>query len=270
MKKKRLILITLLIFLLVTLAYHAGQYYEKIKKQVSRKEYYNELRTTRLSNCEIKRIGDKFDGGYAVCANLLHDVRSVYSYGIEGRDAWGCDASKITNATVHQYDCFNSTRPICKGGKTLFHEECIGAKTEIIKEKKFNTLANQIAENGDSGKNILVKMDVESAEWDSLLNTPESVLEKIDQLVIELHHVNDAKYAKVIRYLKKYFYIVDIHFNNFSCTAGKDNPFPAWALEALFVNKRIGQVEKNFNGPQMTTQVNHPNNPSLHDCQEKM
>lgn len=35
-----------------------------------------------LRNCTLERIGKHNDGGYLVCANLLGNVRSAYSYGV--------------------------------------------------------------------------------------------------------------------------------------------------------------------------------------------
>jgi hypothetical protein len=38
---------------------------------------------------------------------------------------------------------------------------------------------NQLARNGDVGKHLLVKMDIESAEWDVFTATSERTLESI-------------------------------------------------------------------------------------------
>ena len=71
-----------------------------------------------------------------------------------------------------------------------------------------------------------VKMDVEGAEWDSILRTPDEVLARIDQLVFEFHGVarDTARYLEVVGKLKRTFEIVHLHFNNYSCTA-KGAPF---------------------------------------------
>lgn len=39
----------------------------------------------------------------------------------------------------------------------------------------FDTLASQIARNGDAGQPLLVKIDIEGAEWDSLMATHDDV-----------------------------------------------------------------------------------------------
>lgn len=72
-----------------------------------RTKLFAALRPVRLSNCTMKRFGAANDGGYLLCANLTGEAQSAYSYGIEGRDEWGCDVSRAYHLPIHQYDCFN-------------------------------------------------------------------------------------------------------------------------------------------------------------------
>ena len=82
----------------------------------------------------------------------------------------------------------------------------------------FDTLQNHIAKNLDTGKRLIVKIDVEGAEWDSLLVTPDTVLDQIDQMPMELHGVNERRFLEVVRRLKQKFYLVNLNFNNSACT----------------------------------------------------
>lgn len=91
---------------------------------VARMQLFEELQPVRLANCTLERFGETHDGGYLMCANLLGAVASGYSYGISGYDQWGCDISGRFGVSVHQYDCFDLTRPACPNGNTLFHQEC--------------------------------------------------------------------------------------------------------------------------------------------------
>jgi hypothetical protein len=76
---------------------------------------------------------------------------------------------------------------------------------------------------------------------DSLLTTPESVLERIDQLAMEIHGA-DGRFLKLVRKLKRTFHLVHLHFNNQACSV-RYKPLPAWAYQVLFVNKRIGVLD---------------------------
>jgi hypothetical protein len=166
---------------------------------------------------------------------------------------------------VHQYDCFDPGRPSCSGGTTVFHDECIGPqRRRDLAGRPFDTLENQIARNGDGSNHVVVKIDIEGAEWDSLLDAPAAVLERIDQLAIELHGVGLEKHLAVVRRLKEFFHVAHVHFTNLACGRGTD-PFPAWAYEVLFVNKRIAAAQGTR--PWGPHALDAPNDPRRPDCQ---
>lgn len=230
-----------------------------------RQALLEELQPVALANCDLKRFGEKNDGGYLLCANLLGDVQSAYSYGISGYDGWGCQISRQLNVKVHEYDCFNLEQPICDGGTPIFHAECVsGSRSRDREGRVFDTPEAQIARNGDQGRHLVVKIDVEGAEWDTFLATPDSVLEKIDQLAIEFHGSNRTEARNVVLKLKRSFYIANLHFNNYSCTSNLQ-PFPSWAYEVLLVNKRVGVLDEGKRA--QTSAENAPNDPAVPDCQ---
>ena len=305
--RKRIISIVVSFFIGIFFV-NGCSYIENYKEMLIRKQLFSELKTVILGNCTLKRFGEAEDGGYLMCENLMKDVRSAYSYGIGGKDKWGCDVSKKYNLIVHQYDCFNLRRPVCAKGKFIFHEECVGDKyficedetfdrltnqiisedeifdrltnqiisenktyyvltNQIISENKtFDSLTNQIIKNKDGKKKLVVKMDVEGAEWDTLLETPDEVLKNIDQLIVEFHGTRQEKYIKVFKKLKNIFYLVNVHYNNSACADGI-KPFPSLAYEVLFVNKRIGKPNKNEPAAHRISSLNSPNHRELEDCQ---
>jgi hypothetical protein len=223
------------------------------------------LQPVALANCEFERFGEPNDGGYLLCGNLLSRVQSAYSYGISGYDKWGCDISTRLNLSVHQYDCFDTTRPVCPTGRSVFHSQCVWSTAKTDEGRLFDTLQNQLVRNGDAAKRIVMKMDVEGAEWDSLLSVPDEVLQQIDQMAVEFHHVEDPKFVGVVERLKRFFEIAHIHFNNGSCVQGLE-PFPTWAYEVLFVSKQLAVVDPSraSRGPHP---LDAPNDPSFPDCQ---
>jgi len=224
------------------------------------------IRPVKLTNCTLERFGHPNDGGYVMCANLLDNAKVAYSYGIEGRDEWGCDISRQYHLAVHEYDCFDPRHPVCEGGELIFHPECIGVNTEVIEGRSFDSFMSQLARNGDQGKNVVAKIDVEGAEWDSLLATPDDVLDRIEQLSIELHGTSDPKFVAVIKKLKKTFLVANTHVNNFSCGV-TPWPFPGWAYELLFVNKRLGIADPDAKSAAPLDALNTINRPGHRDCQ---
>src|SRR5215467_2368482 len=192
-----------------------------------------ELQPAALKNCEFRRLDEA-----AGCSSASR--RALARYGISGYDQWGCDVSRQLSVTVHEYDCFDLRAPSCAGGRAIFHPECVGPQTATIEGRLFDSPERQFEKDGDGGRRLVVKMDVESAEWDTLAQASDGVLERIDQLAIELHGVVEPdRNLVVIRRLKQFFYVASLHFNNASCQEDIA-PFPAWAYEVLFVNKRIG------------------------------
>ena len=134
-----------------------------------RQALLEELRPVSLKNCTLKRFGSRNDGGYLMCENLIQGLGAAYSYGVGPNDEWGCDVSTRYRVPAHEYDCFDPARPVCKTGNLIFHDECIGNRREVVDSRRFDTLANQISKNGDGSKRLIVKIDVEGAEWDSLM-----------------------------------------------------------------------------------------------------
>jgi hypothetical protein len=223
------------------------------------------LQPVVLSNCRLERFGEPHDGGYLLCGNLLGNVAAGYSYGISGYDGWGCQVATTLGIPVHQYDCFDTRQPACDAA-TTFHAECIGVESGSIDGRAFDTIEHQLQKNGHGTSSVVVKMDVEGAEWDSLLEAPDAVLERVDQLAIELHGVNEVRFVSVVQRLRRFFHVANVHMNNFSCAADV-SPFPAFAYEVLFVSKRLGQVDATAPPPPMPHPLDSPNIPDRPDCQ---
>src|SRR5262249_14973517 len=186
-----------------------------------------ELQAVTLKNCTLRRFGSANDGGYLMCENLIEPLDAGYSYGVGKNDDCGCDVSRRYQVQVHQYDCCDRARPTCNGGTFVFHNECVGNRTGHRDSHFFDTLQNQIGKNGDTGRRLIIKMDIEGAEWDSLLAAPDELLASISQIAMEMHGFDDPKIVEVLRKLKRNFYLVNLHFNNWSCTP-KAAPLPAW------------------------------------------
>ena len=230
-----------------------------------RQTLLEELRPIALTNCTLERIGSPNDGGYLMCGNLLDDIESAYSYGIGPADDWGCEVSRRHGVPVHQYDCFDPGRPECPEGRAVFHDECVAGTPGVSESRTFDTLARQIARNGDAGKRLAVKIDVEGAELDALMRTPAWVFERIDQLAAEFHGA-DGQYLALVRRLKRTFHVAHLHFNNQSC-AYRYSPFPARAYQVLFINRRLAAPDPTLPPPVLPNPLDAPDFSIGRDCQ---
>jgi hypothetical protein len=225
-----------------------------------------ELQPVLLKNCTLRRYGSPNDGGYLMCENLVEPLDSAYSYGVGINDDWGCEISRRYHVPVHEYDCFDPARPACDRGSFDFHNECVGSRSGYRDSRFFDTLQNQINKNGDSGRHVIIKMDIEGGEWESLLASPDELLASIPQLAMEMHGYDDPRIVEVLRKLKRNFFLVNLHFNNWSCTS-RAAPLPAWAYQVLWVNKRIGIVDPTATVPAPMSPLNAPDSPTWPDCQ---
>ena len=265
--KRRPIRITLVIIALAagTAVVICGLAHRAAQRQL-RETILAELQPVTLRNCTLKRFGSANDGGYLMCENLIEPLDVGYSYGVGTNDDWGCEVSRRYHVPVHQYDCFDPARPICDGGKFIFHNECVGSRSEHRKSRFFDTLENQISKNSDAGRRLIIKMDIEGGEWESLLAAPDELLASIPQLAMEMHGFDDPKILEALRKLNRNFYLVNLHFNNWSCTA-KAAPLPAWAYQVLWVNKRSGIVDPAAPVRAPMRPLNAPDSPTWPDCQ---
>jgi hypothetical protein len=233
-----------------------------------RQQLFNAVQPIRLANCDLERFGEDNDGGYLMCANLLDAVQVGYSYGISGYDGWGCDVSTRLDVAVHQYDCFDIRPPACPKADTRFHEECVSETRRVEEGRLFDTIASQVAVNGDSGRRLVLKIDVEGAEWEALLHTPDDVLQRVDQIAAEFHGIEEERFIAVMNHLRRFFYVAHLHYNNNSCSDWL-LPFPAWVYEVLFVSKRLG-VPDATGASVRPHPFDMPNNPNTSDCQGTM
>lgn len=232
-----------------------------------RETLYAALAPVHVSNCRLQGFGNANDGGYLMCGNLVASAGAVYSYGIDGRDEWGCDLAAPLKLPLHQYDCFNTQAPDCVGDAApQFHAQCVGAERATIAGRQFDTMASHIAQNGHGGLRLIMKMDVEGSEWQSLLAAPDHVLNAIDQLAIEFHRVEDYAYLDSAARLNQYFYVAHYHHNNYQCRPGFE-PFAGPVFELLLVNKRIAVVSNPSVSARGPSPLDSPNTAAFDDCQ---
>lgn len=263
--RKRLVRLALLVMAALVVAGLASAGTDYWRTRQIRQALYEAFTPVHIRNCTLQRFGSDNDGGYLICGNMLDLAESGYSYGIDGDDAWGCEVTAAAGIPIHQYDCYNTHVPACDSEKTMFHAECVGPERDVAGGKPFDTMAAHIEKNGDTGKRLIIKMDVEGSEWRTLATAPDHVLEAIDQMAVEFHGVERPDFLETAARLNQFFYVAHVHQNNYLCQAGYD-PFPGQVFEVLLVNKRLAVADP-WKDARVPSPLDAPNSIDRADCQ---
>ena len=150
--------------------------------------FLKELKPYDFLNSDRIRIGSEGDGGYVLLDRRLEDIEAVYSYGVENNSDFELMFCKKYNAIARLFD-HTVDEPPFKKDFFYFKKEGVGSK----KTEHLNTIENHIKQYGDRNKKLILKMDVEGAEWDVLFHTPNAILELFDQIIIEIHNLHSFK-----------------------------------------------------------------------------
>lgn len=188
----------------------------KEKDRLRRLEWLKSIRQllvpVELQGVELSRFGNASgDGGYLIAGSEpACDV--LLSYGILDDVSFELDyVRRFLGARVHLFDHTIERLP-SEHPSFVFHREGLGPR----KTFELGTIQDHVDRYSDSGQTIFLKIDVEGAEYDSLLAANPGVFEKVQQIAIELHSVcwpNDDV-VRLLRRLTSDFYVIHIHGNN--------------------------------------------------------
>jgi hypothetical protein len=156
-----------------------------------------------ISGAKYRRIGRDYDGGYVMVDDFPSSIEAAYSLGINDDVSWD---EEIANRGIpifmydHTIDRLPKLNPLFK----FFREGVSGSAAGA----GFETLSNLIRRNGhQNAKNLILKMDIEGYEWSVLKDTPDELMEKFSQIVVELHDITpkgtDYEFQGILSVLKK-------------------------------------------------------------------
>lgn len=205
------------------------------------------------------RLGNLGDGGYVVPYEILYLIDAAYSYGVENNVNFEKDLIKIKDIPVRLYDYSIDDLPE-KNKNFFFKKEGVATK----KKRVFDTFENHLKENNETGKKVLLKLDIEGAEWEVLNKILGGPSENIVAIVLELHRLQ--RYEKMIRYIKilkkinSKFTLVHLHGNNNSKLFVFGNKKIPSTLELTFINNNLIN-EKTVMVSSLPSEQDYPNLP---------
>jgi hypothetical protein len=213
------------------------------------------------------RIGGNNDGGYIMREFLPSEIDGALSIGIGSDVSWDLHVSSL-GISVDMFDPTIKKLPRkVPGGR--FHRVGIGPLDS--KGSKYVSIS-KLRENAglNTATNIILKLDVEGAEWAALRNLPDHELERYSQIVIEMHHlsriVENDFYQSVIEVLTSLnsgHIPIHLHANNYSpLTKFGHYSFPD-TIEVTYVRRseNLEIIEKEV----VASPLDRPNCPDLID-----
>ncbi|MBR0655656.1 FkbM family methyltransferase [Plastoroseomonas arctica] len=165
-----------------------------------------------------RRYGNKAgDGGYVLLSELLTD-QPILSAGIGNQISFDQEVA----ALGHKVFMHDHTIPGPRGTHPnfTFHKSGIAAASNV--EGTMLSLADVLAKNiGGDRQDLILKMDIEGAEYPSLDAIPRSALRRFSMMSFEFHEFHQlgnpavrAKMQPVFEKLAQDFTIFHVHANN--------------------------------------------------------
>jgi len=207
------------------------------------------------ANCSrYQRYGSTHAGGYVMCEELMQGVKTVYSFGINGNDEWGAAVSRMNNAPVYQFDCYDKgvTCPVGQSCDNFhFVPECLGLATTEDEKHVFRSLEEHLQRHSPlhgrpitRGGDLLLKVDIGGKEWNVFTDARSQDLRRMRQIVVQFHGIAHDEfhesYVLALRRIQKAgFLVAHIHGSNLGAMAlfGDGSFQLADNLEVTFVNK---------------------------------
>jgi tetratricopeptide (TPR) repeat protein len=190
------------------------------------------------------RIGSAADGGY-IQLNDFTNISHAISLGISTDDNWDISLA-LRGIPVDQFDHSILEAPTS-------HRLLNFSRTKISAHRSAGTvtLEDIVAPYSRPGvPDLILKMDIESDEWDVLDNTSAEILSRFAQVICEYHSFHllresqfQMRARRVLEKLGRQFSVIHTHANNFggvSTMAGKAIPH---VLEVTYANRERYKIE---------------------------
>lgn len=211
------------------------------------------------------RFGSPNDGGY-VHLDDFEGIDIAISLGIDHNITWDVDMAD-RGLTVHQFD-HTVDAPAPDDLRMIFNKTMIAPMNGTGQESLESIVKRLDAQR--ERPNMILKMDIENAEWPVLEATGLDAICRFSQIICELHYFEgfgDLRWRqgcfRGLRKISKYYAPIHIHANNYASTsviAGVSFPN---VVEVTFANRALYefiQSDESFPGD-----LDAPCNPSAPD-----
>lgn len=227
--------------------------------QLKLQKLINLLTHDLLVENTLLRRGSSHDGGYVIV-----DLQAKYSHLLSFGVGDNVDFEAAMSEYVQSIEMYDPTvvQPPKNISNSTFKRIGLGPHTNEL----FISLEDATKKFVHSNDMIL-KIDIEGGEWESLRNVPELTLNSFVQVLIEFHNLHDIynpeildRYIEVLSALRRSHALVNVHANNWSPYSVIGGfPLPD-TIEVTYVRRDSCKVMDGTDYNEIDL-VNSPNNP---------
>ena len=170
----------------------------------------------RASSLPLKRFGPKGDGGY-LAPDDFNGIVACFSPGVSDVAGFEMDLAE-RGIPCYLIDASVKYAPV-EHENIFFERLFLGPRSD---GEKFISLQDWVQEKSPGKGDLLLQIDIEGAEYETLLGTPSDVLKRFRMMVLELHDLElmmTNKYSALgfeafLKQIAAEFDVVHIHPNN--------------------------------------------------------
>jgi hypothetical protein len=224
-------------------------------------EFLGLIKKLRVSDpgVPLVRLGSPNDGGYVI-PDLLPDFEYAFSAGVADNSDFEYDLAE-SGIPVNMID-FSVQMPARTHELFQFSKVALAP---ITQGSSFISLEDWVSSSGVSFSNMLLKMDIEGAEWRVLYETPDETLARFEVVIVEFHWFESVKdlwafgvIESVLTRLLKFFDLIHVHGNNHARNLEIFGVLLPEVAELTFLRKKTGIASAG--APPKTPGLDKPNN----------
>lgn len=179
---------------------------------------FNSLSLLKPYEIDVRkiRLGPAGDGGY-VFADLIRPGQTILSYGVDTEYAFDAEMA-AQGLKVYMFD-HTIEGIVVTHDNMMWVKEGVAGKTSV--QDSLYSIQDHLARNNIHGNDLILKMDVEGAEFAALAETPIEVLSRFEQIAVEVHFltrlvdpVYRAAFDKTFTHVNQAFTLFHVHANN--------------------------------------------------------
>lgn len=217
-----------------------GLYIGKSKSLIEIRELIELLHPVKV---DLIRVGGNGDGGYLI-PNDLKDIKACFSPGVS--------TTSTFESELEFFGIFSYLADYSVDAPTNLSKNHIFLKKYVAPFNSENSVDFQewILANSSRGEDYILQMDIEGAEYATLLSCNREILKRFRILVIEFHHLDLLFNAQAFSFIQNCFkkilndfYVVHIHPNNATPTRKRNNISIPITMEFTFLRRdRVSQL----------------------------